>query len=506
MLTLDDVIYFVLTDRFCNGDPSNDQPADINNPQAFHGGDFAGLRKKIPYFKKLGVTAIWLTPVYLNIDDFFSSAGYHGYWAIDFERIDPHLYHPLPGRAAGSKVYLQELVSDFHAAGLKVILDMVVNHTGYHTPEYQQYPAKKLRFPEDFNSHQGDDEVTAWLAGLPDLDHRQPAVADYFVQNILDWIDQTGIDAIRMDTVKHVDDTFWYLFKAQIKTSRPQLTLLGEVLDYDPGYVGRYQQQHDFDTLFDFPLCGQLKGCLVWDRPMTELARPRLQAGEPQGILDRDRPYSNANRLVTLLDNHDLDRRITSEILDRVGHWDRDLARKILQLCLSVLFTTRGIPQLYYGTELGLEGGKDPDNRRDLPWEQIGANHRPKADQPFARQIYDHLQRLIRIRKANPALRYGTLYTLYVDQFVYACLREYRGNLVLVAVNNGHAAMPFLLPLPITANANLPPRIKQLLSDGTILQSQFTGTADLQIAAGAGQVQLAGKTAGIYCLANGDSD
>jgi len=501
MLTLDDVIYFVVTDRFCNGDPHNNQPADPENPQAFHGGDFAGLRAKIPYFKKLGVTAIWLTPVYLNITDFFDSAGYHGYWAIDFERIDPHLYTPLPGWDAGSKAYLKDLVGDFHAAGLKVILDMVVNHTGYHTPEYQQYPAKKLRFPEDFNSREGTDEVTEWLAGLPDLNHRRPEVADYFIQNILNWIEQTGIDAIRMDTVKHVDDTFWYLFKSQIKTSHPQVSLLGEVLAYDPDYVGRYQQQNDFDTLFDFPLCGQLKGCLVWDHPMTELARPRLSAGEPQGILDRNRPYSNANRLVTLLDNHDLDRRITSEILDRVGHWDRDLALKILKLCLSFLFTTRGIPQIYYGTELGLEGWKDPDNRRDMPWEWIGANHRPKASQPFARQVYDHLQRLIKIRQDNPALRYGTLYTLYVDRFLYACLREYRGNLVLVAVNNGRAEMPFPAALPIAANANLPPRVKELLNDGTVLKSQLSGMDDLVMADGAARVRLPGKAAGIYGLA-----
>lgn len=500
MLTQDDIIYFVITDRFCNGDPHNSQAVESSNPRAFHGGDFAGLRAKIPYFKQLGVTAIWLTPVYLNISDFFASAGYHGYWAIDFERIDPHLYTPLPGWAEGSKAYLKDLVDDFHAAGLKVILDMVVNHTGYHSPEYAQYPDKKLRYPEHFNRHENPNEVTEWLSGLPDLDHRQPEVADYFVQNILDWIDQTGIDAIRMDTVKHVDDTFWYLFKSQVKTSQPRVTLLGEVLNYDPDYVGRYQQQHDFDSLFDFPLCGQLKGCLIWDRPMTELARPRLHADEEKGMLDRNRAYTNANRLVTLLDNHDLDRRILSEILDRVGHWDRDLAAKLLKLCLSFLLTTRGIPQIYYGTEIGLEGWADPDNRRDMPWDLIGADHRPKVSQPFARQIYDHLQRLILLRTANPALRYGTLYTLFVDQFLYAYLREYRGNLVLMVINNGQADMPFPVVLQIAGNDNLPPRVKHLLSDGTLLKSQFAALADLQMVAGQARVQLPGKTAAIYRL------
>ncbi len=500
MLTQDDIIYFVITDRFCNGNPRNYQLVDPENPRAFHGGDFAGLRAKIPYFKQLGVTAVWLTPVYLNIGDFFDSAGYHGYWAIDFERIDPHLYSELPGWETGSKAYLKDLVGDFHAAGLKVILDMVVNHTGYHSPDYQAYPDKKLRFPEHFNPEDsGADETRAWLAGLPDLDHAQPEVADYFVQNILDWIEQTGIDAIRMDTVKHVADGFWYLFKAQVKTSHPQVTLLGEVLNYDPESVGRYQRQHDFDSLFDFPLCGQLKGCLIWDQPMTKLARPRLHSAEAKGILDRDKPYNNANRLVTLLDNHDLERRICSEILDRVAG-DREQAAQILKLCLSFLFTTRGIPQIYYGTEVGLEGWGDPDTRRDMPWALIGADHQPKAGEGFAGQIYQHLQQLIRLRKANPALRYGTLYTLYVDQFLYAYLREYRGALVLVAINNGRAPMPAAIKLQIAANSNLPPRIKRLLADGVLLKSQFDDCPDLPMSAGKLRLTLPGKTAGIYCL------
>ena len=203
---------------------------------------------------------------------------------------------------------------------------------------------------------------------------------------------------------------------------------------------------------------------------------------------------------MTLLDNHDLDRRIASEILDRVGHDQRDRALQILKLCLSFLLTTRGIPQIYYGTELGLEGWADPDNRRDMPWSWIGADQRPKASQPFARAVYDHLRRLIAIRRDNPALRYGTLYTLYVDSFIYACLREYRGNLVLIAINNGQAPMPWPLALPIAANANLPPRVKELLSDGTLLKSQLPDGADLTMTNGAATVQLAEKTAGIYAL------
>jgi alpha-amylase len=499
MLTQDDVIYFVVTDRFYNGDSDNDQDVNLTNPQVFHGGDFAGLKKKIPYFQTLGITALWLTPVYLNIHDFFDSAGYHGYWAMDFERIDPHLYSINPDFAEGSRYYLKELVDTFHNAGIKVILDMVVNHTGYHTPAYEAYSYKKFE-PRHFNIHHHDDPIEHWLSGLPDLDHNQPEVGDYFVQNIIDWIKETGIDGIRMDTVKHVEPTFWYLFKSYIKTSNPQVTLIGEVLDWDPICVGHYQQQHDFDTLFDFPLCGAIKDTIVWDQPMTKIARPRLHPNEPKGILDLNKPYTNANRLITLLDNHDLDRRITTEILDRLGHWDRDLARKILKLCLSLLFTIRGVPQVYYGTEIGLEGRQDPDNRRDMPWSIFGTDNRPAEDHLFELDIFDHIIKMIKLRSENKAIRYGYIFTLYVDQFLYSYLREFRGNVVLVVINNGYDPMPHPVSIEIAINCNIPSRIKQILADGQVLISQFNELPDVTIHSGGIEVQLPGKTTGIYIL------
>ncbi|MHC4623355.1 MAG: alpha-amylase family glycosyl hydrolase [Planctomycetota bacterium] len=497
MLGQDDVIYFLVTDRFCDGDSGNNQDANPSNPRAFHGGDFAGLTNKIPYFQTLGITAVWITPVYVNIADFFDSMGYHGYWPMDFERVDSHLYSRKPQLAEGSRAYLRELVDAFHAAGIKIVLDVVVNHTGYHTPAYAAYPHKRFE-SRHFNSPRPDDATEHWLSGLPDLDHDRPEVGDYFVQNILDWVEETGIDGIRMDTVRHVEDTFWYLFKSQIKTRHPQVTLLGEVLDWEPASIGRYQREHDFDTLFDFPLCGAVKGTLVWDQPMTRLARPRLSPDEPKGMLDRDKAYTNANRLVTLLDNHDLERRITTEILDRVGHWDRDLASKILRLCLSFLFTTRGIPQIYYGTEIGMEGRRDPDNRRDMPWSVFGPDHRPLESRRFERDIFDHVTRLIKLRAKHPAIRYGYLLTLYADEFLYAYLREFRGDVVLVVINNGRGPMPFPVSIDIAGNSNIPVRIKQLLVDGTVLVSECAELPDVTVCSGNLRVQLPSKAAGIY--------
>ncbi|HNC46931.1 MAG TPA: alpha-amylase family glycosyl hydrolase, partial [Acidobacteriota bacterium] len=369
------------------------------------------------------------------------------------------------------------------------------NHTGYHTPKYQEYPYKRFE-SRHFNRSQNN-EVEQWLYGLPDLDHDQPEVADYFVQNILDWIEATGIDAIRMDTVKHVEDTFWYFFKSQIKTRYPQVTLLGEVLDPNPSVIGRYQQEHDFDTLFDFPLREAIMQTLVYDHPLTKLARPRLNDHEPQGVLDQNKPYTNANRLVTLLDNHDLGQRFTTDILDRVGHQDRELACKILKLCLTFLFTTRGIPQIYYGTEIGMEGRKDPDNRRDMVWSVFGSDQRPTADHWFEREIFDHLRSLIQFRSQNPAIRYGCLLTLFVDQFVYVYLREFRGNVVLVAINNGQGDMPVPLPIQIKDNRHLPPRVNGLLTEGRRFRAFFSHLPNLIVQTNQVAIQLPGKTAGV---------
>jgi alpha-amylase len=390
---------------------------------------------------------------------------------------------------------LRNLVDQFHQAGIKIILDMVVNHTGYHTPSYMSYPDK---FFDETHFNHGEGSVEGELSGLPDLDHDQVDVADYFIQNILRWIEETGIDGIRMDTVKHVESKFWYLFKSQIKTRHPGITLIGEVLDWDIDYLPSYQKDHDFDAVFDFPLCGTTKGTLVWDQPMTNLARPRLNEHEIKGVLDKDSSYTNANRLITLLDNHDLDRRIMSEILDKVHHWDRNLALEIMKLTLSFLMTTRGIPQIYYGTEIGMTGYRDPDNRKDMPWDKFDDNMEPVD--LWEKEIFSHLVSLITLRKEHRAITCGYLLTLYASHFIYAYLREHQGNILIVVINNGLGPMEAPVAIKIHENANIPSRIKNALAEGTLLKSYFTSTPDVPLINGGFSVQLGRKTAGIYFL------
>jgi len=465
MITQQDIIYFLLTDRFCDYDKSNNLNVDKDNINRYHGGDFAGIIKKIPYLKYLGITAIWITPVYLSIGSVGNSDGYHGYWALDFDKIDPHLYSVNKKKSEYSKEYLKNLCDMLHENNIKVILDIVVNHTGYHNDTYKNYQNKKIK-DEWLNTEANrTDIVKSKLCGLPDINCANVDASDYLVNNVLDWIEETGIDGIRMDTVKHVEGAFWHFFKSYVKGSHRDITLIGEDLEFSVDKISSYQKDHDFDTLFDFPLNDKLKKVFIENESFLLLARPRLNdENEIPGILDMDRKYTNANRLVTLLDNHDISKRYMSEIFDKVGKWDKDLAKQIFKLSLLFIFTTRGIPQLYYGTEIAMEGQKDPYNRKDMPW-KLFKNDYPAKIEKYKKDIFDYTRTLIQIRKQNLAITTGYLFTLYVDEFIYAYMREFRGNTIIVIMNNGLLDMNNALDIQIFKNTKIPTRIKENIKE-----------------------------------------
>ncbi|OPX84565.1 MAG: Cyclomaltodextrinase [Pelotomaculum sp. PtaB.Bin117] len=471
-----DIIYFILIDRFHGSDAFNDSSAGpAAGPEQYHGGNFAGIVKKIPYLKHLGVTALWITPVYLGIGGIPGAAGmaegYHGYWALDFERIDTHL---IPEAADNGRDKLKILVEQLHDSGIKIILDVIVSHTGYHNEKYRGYPH---RLPARwFKNRQA-----GMPFGLPAFDHGQAEVRDYFVNNIIDWIEDTGIDAIRLDSAGHIDQAFWYYFKAYVRGKYRNIFFLGEVLDFDADSVAQYQREYDFDSLFDFPLCGNIIDVMIRNednkppehrKGMGAIAGPRVAAApETAGVLDTDWKYNNANRLVTLVDNHDLEKRVMSWAV-HYANGDRREAAKLVVYVLSFLLTTRGIPQIYYGTEIGLEGnrqaGGDACLRLDMPWEKID----PSTLEPFPGYyvesfIYRNLRKLIKIRRENEALQYGYLFTLYSSFDIYVYMREFRGNTIIVGLNNSNAGKS--VNVNIAANPNVPGRIKKNLADRRIM-------------------------------------
>ncbi|MDD3654233.1 MAG: alpha-amylase family glycosyl hydrolase [Desulfotomaculaceae bacterium] len=472
-----DVIYFILTDRFCGSHAAkcskpDGKPILTAGPNRFHGGNFAGIMSKIPYLKHLGVTALWITPVYLSITGLQGAdgllEGYHGYWALDFERVDGHL---LTKQGENGREQLKDLVEKLHANGIKVILDVVVSHTGYHNGNYRKYPH---RLPPGWFKKKEE----CSLFGLPELDHRLADVRDYFVNNIINWIEDTGIDAIRLDSARHIDQAFWYYFKAYVRGKYRNVFFLGEVLDFDAGSVAKYQREFDFDSLFDFSLCGNIIDVMIRNedykppeqrRGMTAIAGPRHSAlPEVSGVLDTDWKYNNANRLVTLVDNHDLEKRIMSWAVGCAGG-DRNRAAALVVYVLSFLFTTRGIPQVYYGTEIGMEGdskeGGDAHLRHDMAWEKIDPNtQEPYPNFVVESYIYHYLRRLIKIRRENEALQYGYLFTLYSDFDCYVFMREFRGNTIIVALNNSPCPGEKVIEVEVAKNPNIPQRIKNNLA------------------------------------------
>jgi alpha-amylase len=495
-ITQDDVIYFVVTDRFFGRNKRTVAVSDTS----IHGGTLDGIIEKLDYLLELGVTAIWVTPVYENIENSGTTEPYHYYWPQNFDRMDQRLLDGTHLPNSTDIATFGEFVDKCKARGMKVVLDMVVNHAGY--------GARGQFDPTWFNEH-GSGDIEGELAGLPDFDHDNPQVLDYFINNIEEWITRGKVTNIRMDTVKHVEPKFWHYFKHQIRGEYPDVCLIGEVLcegKEDISTLLQYQNYHDFESIFDFPLCTGLRSTLIYDESLRYwLARPRLNENEPLGVLDDDNPfkggYRNANRLVTLLDNHDLQRRIMSHA--RTKHQGDgaalDWAIRVTKLCLGALFTMRGIPQIYYGTEVGLEGWKagsdDSDLRRDFPWDVIGPDNHPKPQFQKEREIFEWTRDLIRLRKQNESLKYGTTITLWSDDLVYAFLRISTDDVAFVIINNGYEPMP--LPIKVDLNLSvIPQRVVNMVAGG--LKHWKTEQA-LTVQNGKVVVAIEGKTIDIFC-------
>ena len=454
--TTDDVIYLIMTDRFSDGDSSNNDPPqstglyDRSKARYYHGGDFEGIIRHLPYLKELGVTAIWLTPWYDNVNHLNEReqypdrpggpknriTDYHGYGAVDFYGVEEHF---------GTLAKLRELIDQAHQLGIKVIQDQVANHTGPYHPWAKDPPT-----PTWFNGTETNHLANVWqtwsvrdphasyqvqretLDGwfvniLPDLNQNDPECARYLIQNTLWWIGVTGIDAIRQDTFQYVPRTFWRRWMAAIKAEYPKVNVVGEVLDGDVAHTSFFQggrTRYDgiddrLDTLFDFPLMYPLRRAFAEGKDIREL--PRILASDPL--------YPNANVLVPLIGNHDLKRFMNEPGATLEG----------LKMAQTLVMTMRGTPQLYYGDEIAMAGGDDPDNRRDFPggfpadgidaFQRSGRNTRQEA-------VFRHQKLLGQLRAELEPLRRGNLINLVATEHQYVYARSTANASVIVAFNN----------------------------------------------------------------------
>lgn len=452
----EDVMYLLMPDRFANGDPRNDDPAeskglhDRAKPRFYHGGDLAGVRQRLPYLKALGVTTIWMNPVYDNNDglnfketyDGQPMADYHGYGAVDFYGVEEHF---------GTLAEFKALVDSAHALGIKVVADMVANHTGPYHPWVKDPPT-----PTWFNGTAERHLANTWqtwaladpyaspavkeatLDGwfidiLPDLDQRDPEVRRYLIQNTLWWVAMTGMDGIRQDTWPYVPRDFWRDWMGAIKREFPTLRVVGEVFDGDAAILAFHQggvRQWDgidagVDALFDFPLFYPVRDAF---------ARGGSVRGLPQALA-RDRLYRAPSSMVTFLGLHDVDRFMGEKGATVAG----------LKLAYTFLFTTRGTPLVYYGDEVAMAGGGDPHNRRDFPggWREDPRDKFTAAGRTAAEEdLHAHLRTLAALRRELVDLRGDDTRNLVVadQQWVYR-----RGQHV-VAINNDTTAATVKVP------------------------------------------------------------
>jgi glycosidase len=335
----DDSIYFLFTDRFYDGDESNNYTVNLRNLTGYHGGDFAGLEEKLPYIADMGFSAIWISSVVDN-----QSGGYHGYWARDYYSVEEHF---------GDMESLKSMVDRAHELNLKVIVDLAINHTGLQSLLYADETLRDSWFNPRRDIEDGSDRFQMenhWLQNLPDLNHNNPEVRRYLIDMSIWWIEQTGIDGYRLDAVRHVPADFWAEFSAAIKERFPGFYLIGEVFDGNPAALARYQRW-GIDGLLDFP--------------MYFAVRDMVRNGETgtrfnQAVLNARQNIPFDDFMGTFIDNHDVPR--------FVNQVRREREEKLAQ-ALMFLFTYTGIPVMYYGTELPMDGGAEHTGRAMMDWE-----------------------------------------------------------------------------------------------------------------------------------------
>ncbi len=435
-----ETLYFIVVDRFFDGDPHNSEGAnpELYDPSQtdwgkYWGGDLQGIIEKLDYLKGLGVTALWLTPLFEQVEQlaYEKYAAIHGYWTRDFKRINTRFIgkDENPSLFQAKETTFDRLVAALHQRGMKLILDIVCNHSSPDVGGVKGQLFDDGKLIADFNNdvnhwyhHYG--EVTNWedawqvqnceLAGLATFNENNVAYRDYIKSAIKLWLDR-GVDALRVDTVKHMPLWFWQEFNTDIQTFKPDVFIFGEWIYSSPDDVLSVNfANHSGMTILDFGLAMAI--------------RQGLAAGDEGGfhvvqeLLDKDARYNGATELITFIDNHDMHR---FQSLNA----DPDL----LRIAVDLLMTTRGIPCLFYGTEQYLHDDTNAD-------ENIYGNNDP-YNRPMMQQwntdtaVYKDVRLLAGLRRLNPAISLGGQWQKYLTPDVYCYVRRYRDSRCFVALN-----------------------------------------------------------------------
>lgn len=469
-----DLIYFVFPDRYLNGDTSNDKFAGYNPSDTafFHGGDLKGLTgtcsvgdNGLARIKKLGFTAVWVTPLVVQQKPTPYGAGYHGYWGVDFLDVDPHL---------GTKADLLAFSQCAKKLGLKLILDVVTNHTG----DVIRYRDRDAYIPTELvnakspawlndlsNFHNVGDISKCWgegscsqlgdFYGLDDVATEKPVVYNGWADVYSQWIKDYGFVGFRVDTARHVDDAFFKNWSPQINAAAKSVgidrfTIFGEVWDVNPINLMNYIRRNKIETVLDFP----------FQRTAIEFASGYSDATTIENLFKYDdlytTPTSSASNMVTFLGNHDMGRAGMIIESKRINPATELLPRTLLGH--SLMYLTRGIPSVYYGDEVGMTGtgsGSDQLARQDMfstkvnIWKvekrigstPIGTGN--SFDITDKHPIATYLKALAQLRSANPGLANSTMQIRYAKDYLLAISKkdDLENKEYVVAFNNSTKAI-----------------------------------------------------------------
>lgn len=452
------VIYFAVTDRFFDGDASNNDAYGVGDynvgekgGSSYHGGDFAGLNQKLDYLKDLGVNTIWITPIVENItedqhDNKTDTAtyGYHGYWASDFTKLNKHL---------GTEQQFKALLDAAHSKGMKIMVDVVLNHAGYGTEKYfnsilTDADGNSISMIRDSNNTISGDDKYDSLSDLPDFVTENKAVTDQLVTWQTEWMSKYSIDYYRVDTVKHVETTTWEAFKNSLTKVNPDFKMIGEYSG--AGYANNAGElgTGSMDALLDFDFNDFAQKFVTGDI-----------SGVESSLQKRNGAINNTATMGSFLSSHDEDS-LQYKLVNE-SKLSEEEAYNLMKVAATLQITAKGQPVLYYGEEIGQGGANNwplQTNRRDFDWTEL---EKQKAD---SNSIYNHYKTMLAIRNAyTDVFARGNRSTVAVsDADGYEVIsRSYGNSTLYVGMNVKEAEKEVVIPVAESA--------------GTVLKNLYDG-------------------------------
>lgn len=390
---LDETIYYIMVDRFNNGDIKNDFNVDAKNPESYQGGDFQGIIDKLDYLKDMGYTTLMLTPIFNNEEN-----GYHGYWINDFYNTEEHF---------GSLKTFKRLIKETHNRDMKIILEFPFNNIGPNHP-WLKDPQKRDWFKGNMEPKvTGENTKENEFSNLPELDMQNPEVQKYLIDIAKWWIAETDIDGYQLNLIQNAPESFWEKFSKEVYEVKDDFYLIADTVPSDIN-ADKYEKM-DIKSLIHEAFSKELRS--VFSKPDQSLEN--LFQNQLQADLAEDSPYLMGK----YMDNPHTPRFTSGAVKNNQHPGPR------WKLALTYLYTTPGVPIVYYGSEIALNGEEEPDNRKIMDF---------RTD----KELIDFITKLGELRQQLPSLSRGTMEVLYSDDAAAVYKRVYNDEVTVTVINN----------------------------------------------------------------------